>query len=246
MHQYQRFIQLVILLSAFTSAMTHATIITGDFSGYVYNSFSNLLSLGNGFADGKRVTGTFTINTALAQVVDRDPLANSAQYEDIDLNDNWINIQWQLQDFNVEGALVGTASYDRVNYSTSTSKDYIRLEDYNVIPSSTGNTYVSKSFFIEEYEDDILRGLDIAQSFTWKDTAQGCGDVPNTFVRCAFFNFTQRGGDLPWTFVNAWLDSVTFHGAQDTTPTDVSAPASIFVTALGLVGLAIRRRTQRG
>jgi hypothetical protein len=226
--------------------MTNAAIITGDFSGYVYNSFSNLLTLGHGFADGKRVTGTFTINTALAQVVDRDQFANSAQYEDIDLNDNWIDIQWQLQDFDVEGALVGTASYDKVNTSTSSSKDYIRLQDYNVIPSPTGDTYVSKSFFIEEYEDDILSGIGIAQSFSWKDAAQGCGDVPNTYVRCAFFNFTQRGGGLPWTYVNAWLDSVTFHGEQDNTPTDVSAPASILITALGLVGLVIRRRTQRG
>lgn len=244
MQHATRPIKLVITLILLASGITHAALITGDFSGYVYNSFSNSISLGNGFADGRRITGTFQINTASAQVVDRDANATSAEYRDQGLDDNWIDIQWQLEGFEVEGALASTRFYDTFWLSQSTAKDYLRLHDYDLIPSSTGDTYISKSFFIEEYQDDLLRGVDIAQSFAWSDNAQGCGDQPNTFERCAFFNFTQRGGDLTYTFVNAWLDSVNFYGQRTPDHNLVPAPASAIILSIGCVFLAIRRHAK--
>lgn len=243
----QRLIPVALAMGLFTQCgNVNAALISGDFSGYVYNSFSNDISLGQNFANGKRVFGTFTINSAAAQVVDRDLNGNSARYEDTDLNDNWVDIQWQLQDFDIEGLLTGTASYDTLTYSTSQTKDYVGVHDYNLIPSPTGDTSISKSFFIDEYEAAILNGVDITQSLTWSDPAYGCGDQPNTFVRCAFFNFTQRGGNLTYTYVNAWLDSVNFYDEQPNTTTNVNSPAGVMLFLLGLVGIACRRKGLRG
>ncbi|MFS1701292.1 hypothetical protein [Alteromonas sp. AMM-1] len=247
MKHSQRLIPVAFAMGLFTQCgNVNAALISGDFSGFVYNSFSNDISLGQRFANGKRVFGTFTINTAAAQVVDRDLNANSARYEDVDLNDNWVDIQWQLQDFDIEGLLTGTASYDALSYTTSQAKDYVSVHDYNLIPSPTGNTSISKSFFVEEYEAAILNGVDVAQSFSWSDPAYGCGDQPNTFVRCAFFNFTQRGGNLTYTYVDAWLDTVNFYGEQPNTTTNASSPTGLMLFMLGLVGIACRRKLARG
>lgn len=223
----------------------NATLITGDFSGYVYNSFSSTPSLSNGFADGKRVRGNFRFDTALAQVADRDLYTTSATYQDDDLRQSWVSITWTLESFDVENLFNGTHSYDKVFYSNSPGqKDRVEVYDYEITPAGTGDSYIAKSFFIDEWEQDILQGLGLAQTFQWSDPAQGCGDAPNTFQRCAFFNFTQRGNAGPYTFVNAWLDTVNFYGVS--TPTqNVPEPTSILLLLTGLLGVRKSRKGAR-
>ncbi|MFC1747946.1 PEP-CTERM sorting domain-containing protein [Pseudomonadota bacterium] len=238
-----------LLTSLLIAGQTQATIITGEFKGVVYESYTQ--DGGEGVYNGQELTASITYDTEAAQLFDyRSDRDNYGLWADQGYDDSWVEIS-----YTVGGVTYEIEPYEDYFYRVMDNvqvqdqdpgSDIFKVSEYY---SNGYNRFNYAYMVFLDHASNLVDNIDPVQYLDWEDlnaTSGTCNSYTTPDGICASFyahDYLTGGGDITtYHKVYATLTSATL---STTSPTNVPEPSTLLLMSLGLGTTALMGRRRR-
>lgn len=220
-----------------------ATVITGNFTGYIgggdYDQTGSVTgNQGSGMNDGRKVTGRLSLNVNEAP---SDSLSNPEQGAYL-AGWEWVSMSVDGFHFGLPSDTSGYVTQDRVELNSESSTQSLTINDRLLEDtSSNANTYLRQELHLSSLMLTFLSGDGLDQGISWTDEEWGAFDD-----NYGVFSYQYLWRDDSQGILEQATGDVILTDFDLAMPVhSVPEPGTMALLMSGLVGLGVARQRRR-